>query len=448
MTGRGSPPLKSIRVRMLTGLLWITLVWGVIAPLAVLSVVRHEINELLDDTLYASAEVLSGALKESLRTLADHPYPPGGITIAPVARFGHGRFAWQLVGPGQRVVMHSPHAPVQPLLAAPFIGLSDLNEEWRVLGVPIGAGGEVLYVAQSSVERFEALQDVTVNTALVALVVWMVCAFGLYRRISLELNQLSELEREVQDFDPLDTARSTLVVSRRELLPIRAAIMDLGRRLVVRVRNERAFTAHAAHALRTPLAGMDAQLAVAMRECPPEMLPRLQRIRDSASRFTRVVNALLTLFRSGSDLTWQSVDVATLLGHLPVAGLEVRTVPVPGGAMRVQADPDLLAAALANLLDNAVRHGARVMTVQVPPTGAGQPSRIVLSDDGPGMTPETMTELQSALDREDYGRSPGLGLMLGDLIARAHGGRLRLAPGEPSGLVVELTLGPAPPGAG
>lgn len=437
--------LKSIRARMLTGLLWITLVWGLIAPLAVLSVVRHEISELLDDTLYASAEVLSGALKEALQTVHGRQYPPGGVTIEPVAKFGHGRFAWQLVGPGQQVLLRSPHAPERPLLPAPFAGLSDGNPDWRVLGVSIGAGGEVLYVAQSTVERFEAFQDMTVNTALVALLVWVLSAFGLYRRIRAELNELSKLEAGVLKFDPLDAAQPSLEVSRSELLPIRDAIVDLGRRLVVRVRNERAFTAHAAHALRTPLAGMDAQLAVAMRECPPEMQPRLQRVRDSTSRFARVVNALLTLFRSGSDLSWQSVDVATLLGHLPVAGLEVRTVPA--GAQRVQADPDLLAAALANLLDNAVRHGARVMTVQVPPSGAGMPSRIVLSDDGPGMTLETMTELQSALDREDYGRSPGLGLMLGDLIARAHGGRLRLAPGEPSGLVVELTLGPAPLGA-
>ncbi|MBK9362956.1 MAG: hypothetical protein IPM99_18555 [Rubrivivax sp.] len=57
------------------------------------------------------------------------------------------------------------------------------------------------------------------------------------------------------------------------------AIEALGERLARRVANERAFGAHSAHALRTPLAGIDLQLAVAEREAPPALQPRLARAR-------------------------------------------------------------------------------------------------------------------------------------------------------------------------
>lgn len=431
----------SIRRRMLAALLWVSVVWGVVAPLIVVLTIRHEINELLDDTLRASAEALSGVLKGTL-PLGSLPHVPGGATISPAGDYVRGRFAWQLVSPDAEVEFHSPHAPETSLMPTPSIGFADSALGWRVLGVAIGEQGHVLYVAQTLDERTEALRDAALNTMMASLSVWAVCVVGLLRRMRSELAQIDRLVVDVQAHDPLDPTKTLPPVTREELRPIRDAIDDLGARLAVRVRNERAFTAHAAHALRTPLAGMDAQLAVALRECAPEQQPRLQRVREAARRFARVVSALLTLFRSGAELHRQPVDVAALLARMPVAGLEVRlTEPLGGGAPVVpEADPDLLAAALANLLDNAVRHGARSVEVGVDAPSAGG-WRLWVSDDGPGLTPETLQILQATLDHEDYSALSGLGLILTDLIARAHGGRLRLDHGRPGGgLRVEMTL--------
>ena len=214
---------------------------------------------------------------------------------------------------------------------------------------------------------------------------------------------------------------------------MRDAIEELGQRLARRVANERAFSAHAAHALRTPLAGMDAQLAVALREAGPEVQPRLLRTREAAARLRRVVTALLTLFRSGVDLQWQPVDVAALLLRLPVDGLELALQ----SEASVHADPDLLAAALINLLDNALRHGARHVNVEL------EDQRIRLLDDGRGVGPERLAELQQALAEQQYEGRMGLGLMLADMVARAHGGSLVLLARQ-GGFGVELHLGPPP----
>jgi signal transduction histidine kinase len=422
----------SIRRRMLTALLWTSVVWGLAAPLMVVLTIRHEINELLDDTLRASAQALSGIVHATPPLNAASPVPLGGLTIHAAGDYVRGRFAWQLVGPAGFVLIHSSHAPVEPLVSDGRTGLLDAASGWRVLGVPIGEG-QTLYVAQSMDERSEALRDAALNTMMASLVVWAVCVVWLLRRMRSELAQISRLVRDVQEHDPMDPAKALPPVTRAELLPIREAIDDLGARLAVRVRNERAFTAHAAHALRTPLAGMDAQLAVALRECAPEQQPRLQRVRDAASRFARVVSALLTLFRSGAALNRQAVDVGGMLARLPVAGLGVQILET-GQTLRPVADPDLLAAALANLLDNASRHGARQLRIQV----GGD--RLTLDDDGPGIDDERLRTLQAALDREDYTAFTGLGLVLSDLIARAHGGRLLLGRSALGGLRVDMTL--------
>jgi signal transduction histidine kinase len=177
---------------------------------------------------------------------------------------------------------------------------------------------------------------------------------------------------------------------------------------------------------------MDAQLAVALRESAPEAQPRLQRVRDAAVRLQRVVRSLLDLFRIGADVRRTPVDVKALVAHLPVAGLEV-TVHEPS---LIDADADLLAAALANLLDNAQRHGARRVRVTQPERG-----RLRVADDGSGVEPARLSALRAALAGQAYEGQTGLGLMLADLVARAHGGALAL-PDSAGGFVVELGLAP------
>jgi signal transduction histidine kinase len=186
---------------------------------------------------------------------------------------------------------------------------------------------------------------------------------------------------------------------------------------------------------------MVAQLAVAQRELPPEAQPRLQRTRQAADRLRRVVNALLTLFRTGAEPKWQAVDLAVLVSHLPFEGLTV----VVAGSAPLLADPDLLAAALLNLLDNAQRHGAQQVTVSADRAEVDGVAfvSISLQDDGSGLAEAHRLRLQGALDTQDYEGTTGLGLMLADRVARTHGGSLHLLP-VAAGCCVELRIGPAP----
>lgn len=436
---RTAAAAQSIGARLSSALLWIAVTWGLLAALAVWLVVEHEVDELLDDALIASAGLISGLLPDAATQDAVLQQAAATVSLAP----GSSRFSWQVVDRGEHVVIRSSRAPAEPLLPRHREGLSHSPEGWRVYGLALGREGRILYVAQSREERLEALGDVTLGTLVAALLVGVGGATALRRRARRELLPLDQLSAQVQHHDPMDSGTALPPAERVELQPIRDAIDELGRRLAQRIRQERAVVAHAAHALRTPLAGMDAQLAVALRECPPEATgthQRLQRTREAAARLSRVVTALLTLFRSGVDIERRPVDAADLLADIPMPGLRLDFAPAftaegPARAAPLPADADLLTAALANLLDNAVRHGARQVSVE--PVDGG----LRLVDDGPGIDPVRLQALQQALDTQAYEGRTGLGLMLADLVARAHGGRLRLGPSPyGSGLAVTLTL--------
>jgi len=181
---------------------------------------------------------------------------------------------------------------------------------------------------------------------------------------------------------------------------------------------------------------MVAQLAVAQRTAPEEVQPQLKRTREAADRLRRVVSALLTLFRSGGEVLRQPIDLADMVAHLPFETMSITAQD----AARVRADPDLLAAALMNLLDNSLRHGATRVHITTRATSDGV--CLVVQDDGAGLTNEDCSRLQAALDQQSYDGATGLGLMLGDLVARAHGGRLLIVPSE-SGCTIEICLGAA-----
>jgi len=423
----------SIRARLRQALLLSALLWCLALGVAVWLAMREEVDELFDDTLQSAAEGLADLLEQApaQADAAASAVPAIGQGTGPGV--GNRRFVWQLVShlDGSRVLRHSVGAPAAALHATPSAGLFDVDA-WRVFGQPMGRGGQMLYVAQARRERREAEAEIGFAVLLAGLPMVLLALLWLNARVRHELRPLQALSERLAHYDPLQPGATLGVSSHEELLPVQAAIDALAARLAQRIAHERAFTAHAAHALRTPLAGIDAQLAVALREAPSALQPRLQRVRAAAGRLQRVVAALLALFRSGAELQRSPLDLASLAARLPVEGLALQ---VQAG-QPLSGDADLVSAALLNLLDNALRHGARQVVLSAP-----APGRLQVRDDGAGVTPAQRRDLQDALDHEDYEGRMGLGLMLADLVARAHGGRLQLLPSD-TGFAAELGLGP------
>jgi signal transduction histidine kinase len=421
--------VPAIRSRLANAVMAWSLLWGLAVGAAVWMAATHEVDELLDDALRSSAQLLgalaldpaSAGLSERLLQV-DAAAPPGAE-----------RFAWQVIGADGSLRLRSARAPAQAWRRTPSAGFSDAAD-WRLYGQALGVDGLMLYAAQSRDERQEARAEVALGAVLAALAVGLLGHLWLRLRVRAELQPLQQLSDRLAGWDVEAEAGTAALgpAQREELVLVHQAIEQLAARLAGRIANERAFAAHAAHALRTPLAGIDAQLAVALRDCPPALAERLQRVRGAAARLQTVVAALLGLFRSGAQrLRREPVELAELLARLPAPGLAVR---VEGAGAGIEADADLLAAALLNLLDNARRHGAARVQVSLP-----APGRLRLQDDGPGVPDARRQQLQAALDAQAYEGSTGLGLMLADRVARAHGGSLSL-PAVAQGFAVELRL--------
>ena len=227
-------------------------------------------------------------------------------------------------------------------------------------------------------------------------------------------------------------------------------------RLEVAFQHQRDFVADASHELRTPLTVISGQLEVLAAQDRPtaQEIRRVQRLVGAEiMRISRMVDDMLLLARAEQRdfLHPSAIELPSFIGDLwatTTAGRPRRLVlaPVPAGTL--EADPDRLAQALRNLIDNALAHttapdGLVALKTTVLPGGV---CRFAVLDDGPGIPAAERDRIFERFHRTDSARvriggGTGLGLAIVHAIAVAHGGSV--AAREPSGGVgarLELTL--------
>ncbi len=420
----------SLRRELTRTLAVFSAIWMLATFLTMAFGIRHEVDDLMDDALQEAAEVLYG----SLVLHGPHLLTESGDTL-PAPEHDE-RLVWQIIGPGSQVLLHSHKAPAAPLLHAVSPGFHDSDPNWRVYAMALPESGQTLLVGRGAGDNVEARYEAIVVVGVSGLLVSLLCALWMRQRVVQTLQPLHALSAQIQAYDPMRSETALAPASRQEFIQIRAAITELGSRLARRLEHEQAFAAHAAHALRTPLAGMDAQLAIAMKELPPEARPRLARAREAVDRLTRVITSLLAMFRSDTAPRLQPVWIQDIVGHLSIQNLKI-TINQDAPLI---ADANLLAAVLANLLDNARRAGAARCHIEV--QALKTPMSLELRDDGPGL-PQVKIDavLAAASQTQDHGQV-GLGLQLAALVARIHGGRLKMsaAQADGHGLCVHLSL--------
>jgi signal transduction histidine kinase len=213
-----------------------------------------------------------------------------------------------------------------------------------------------------------------------------------------------------------------------------------------------------AHDLRTPLAELRARLEELSRICPGSEAAS-DEVHKSVADIDRVIavfNALLRLAEIDSGLRrsgFRRLDLADLATE--VAELYAPLTEEKGAefgidtqrGLTVNGDPHLLAQAVANLVDNAVKyapHGGKV-SLQIAPYAKEQ-IEIVVADNGPGIPDQEKTHVTDRFyrGRSSAGKSGiGLGLSVVDAVARLHDGSLTLSDNHP-GLTASLRLPAAP----
>lgn len=342
-------------------------------------------------------------------------------------------------------------------------GLKDADgEEWFLVERAVaGPDGDEYRVVAASNGVFSLLGfaraslPVTVPVVLVLMAVAMVVTSYLMRRA---LRRVERMRAEVELISQESLDRRVPLVDADDGIDKLAITMnDMLERLQQSSAQQQQFLADASHELRSPVAGLLAQLEVAAaypdRVDSAVLLPKL---RGEAERLQFLVNDLLFLSRAdagegdGVVEAGPRVAVDELLDdeveHQRLLDPDVDVSVIARSGAAVLGSRRDLERAIRNLVDNAVRHATT--TVEIGSESGGDNLVIFVSDDGQGVPDEQAEHIFDRFIRLDEARSrdsggSGLGLAITREIARRHGGDAILAESD-SGSRFELGLPVSP----
>lgn len=323
-----------------------------------------------------------------------------------------------------------------------------------------GAGHQaVALVGETLLKRERTRDNIVLLLAPVALLAGAAAVIAIVWGVRRSIRPLEAIaarwnERSHTSLDPIPASDMP-----RELMPFATALNDLLQRIRDMLARERQFAATAAHQLRTPLTGLQLGLARAAEAPDLEATRRvLRELEQNTQRSARMVQQLLSLGRLdpelrgaldclGTDLVALASDVgASFIDRAYDARIELELL-APPQPLVVPVQPELIAEALGNLIDNALRY-----------TGAGgrvwidfelSPPALRVNDSGPGVPEAQREQVFERFVRGPGARGDGSGLGLAIVreIAELHGARVSMGVSEAGGACVTLRFNSSGSGA-
>lgn len=313
------------------------------------------------------------------------------------------------------------------------------------VAMPVIADGHVravILAGRTPASLADVIMRQKARLALAALIVLAVAAFMGWIMIRTVAGPLRALTRRTQAIGEgrRDMQRPLARHGTREIARLSDEMLKMSQRLFERSDYIARFAAHVSHELKSPLTSMrgaaelmldagDGMDAAQRRKFLANML-------NEAKRMTLLVERMHALAAADNPATGGTVAMQDV-----VRALRERFA---GAAIVLKGNADIpmtLENALivfSNLADNALRHGARRIDIDVRP-GDGQ-LRIRFADDGEGISggnAERIFEPFFTTRREQGGT--GMGLAITAAMLRAHGGAIRLVPSK-KGAVFEIIL--------
>jgi signal transduction histidine kinase len=231
-----------------------------------------------------------------------------------------------------------------------------------------------------------------------------------------------------------------------------------------RERRQSDLIATVAHELRSPLTSVKGFTATLLarwdRFTDDQKRMMLQTVDADADRVVRLIAELLDVARLDSgrmELHRVPVDLRELITD-QVRACVAQGVPeetfrtrIPRGLPLVSADPDKLRQVLANLLENAVRHGGGTVTIEVRAeddrprpdslhTEGVSSVAVAVSDEGPGIPEDQLNRVFTRFWRGGRRGGTGLGLSIVKGLVEAHGGLVSAGNGADGGARFRFTL--------
>lgn len=283
----------------------------------------------------------------------------------------------------------------------------------------------------------EILLGIVLPQLLLVLLTFFIISIGVKRGLApLKELQNAVSKRSEQNLSPIDLPNIP-----EEVSLVAKSVNQLMQQLQNLILAQNRFIADAAHQLRTPLAGAQAQLELAELEADPSVIKSiLVKVSLSLERLSHTINQLLVLAKSQPEaISMMKMEML----DLNIISKEVAAQMVPAALQKkidlgfeqsempamITGNVERLREMLYNLLDNAIRYtqngGQVTLSVQVTDSDV----ELCLTDNGPGVS---MLERDKIFDRfhrivGSGQEGSGLGLAIVNEIAKLHGARITLS---------------------
>jgi signal transduction histidine kinase len=450
---RGPRTLRGRLVAVASGSILAAVVLSAVAAVAL---VNHELRGTLDGALRSRAQDVA-QLAVSAPAVLTNPgaleSPVSGREIAAEVVDSRGRIL------ARSLALGAPLLPVDRLASQARLhgrtGFEDVTiagRPFRMYAAPIAdaggpaAGGAVLVASETAdiTHTVHHLGFVIAVSGAIAAALAALLATALTRRGLEPLRRLAGAASEIER--TADPARRLPEAGADEEVHQLSGVLNRMLASLEQARaSERRFLADASHELRTPVTALLGNVEYATRHgADPDVLEDLRR---DADRLARLVDGLLVLERAGAPASQdepEPVALDALVSSLVASRTdgEGRVKLGPTTSVGIRGDPDALARAVDNLIDNALLHGPENGVVHVSVGSGGGLALVTVADDGPGPSPDDREHLFErfwrAPDASDRPGS-GLGLSIVAAIALRHGGRVEV---EGSAFTIELPAVP------
>ena len=423
---------------------------------------QHTLDAGIRSSLQAQVAQVTALVRQ-----ADNGLRQGGPTSARSDSFA------QVLTSSDAVFDSSPSLPARPLLTPDELrralrgqlvvdrAVANGNTAPdRLLAVPVSAQGQRLFVVvgASLADRNQALDALLYQLLLGGPAALAAVALAGHLLARAALRPVERMRQETQRMSgSVSAERVTLPPADDEIRRLGSTLNDLLERLELSVQRERRFAADASHELRTPLALLRTELELALRRprSVDELVAALHSAADETDRVAELAEGLLVLARAdsaGLALTRRPVPAAQLLDDVSQryrsrAAQEHRQIVVEDafdGVVTV--DAARLEQALANLTENALRHGQGEVTLRARRSNTSLELRV--SDHGGGFAPDFLPRAFDRFSRPDGARSgegSGLGLSIVQAITHAHGGAVIAENLAGDGAAITITIPLDPP---
>lgn len=418
---------------------------------------------------YYAGRVYDRFLYDSAQSLAQQVRLTGGLAALNLPRIAQEMFEWDA---SDRILFRVEGA-ASGLIAGRDVPRSGRNEEslgnvryfdadvdgapmrWAVLTSPLPPVGEevTIVVGETTRKRDSLAEEIVLAVWVPQLVLLLLAGWIAYRTIAAQTDKIHALSTSLRDISYRKLTALPGENTPAEMQPLLEALNAMIAKLDAAALAHRTFIANAAHQLRTPLTALNLQVEQAIRCGDADAMREAVRgLQASVHRATRLANQLLLLSRAEpeaqSGASRRRVDLyelafETARAWVPAAVAASIDLGFDESSAHafVEVDAALVAEAINNLLDNALKycppHAKVTVSVRLLPDPA-----VVVEDTGPGIAESERSRVIQRFYRGDNATDDGtgLGLAIAHEVALAHAGTFVITGAEGGGARFEIRL--------